>query len=135
LIREDHEGGAGVEILPKLPLNRFAFEFYDKMEDDSRKRTQYKVALARLREKEEALTWIDKAGQKHNAAQVLEATLHYVESMEGQKVMDVNVDDEDPSSQMDVDSTTTLPAIAAQLKMSMDLLTMRLQGTPFSKLC
>lgn len=135
LKREDHEGGAGVEILSKLPMNRFAYDFYDKMEDDSRKRKHFKTAMANLREKEEWLTWIDKAGKKYNAAQILETTLHYVEGMEGQKVMGVNMDDEDPSSQMEVDSETTLPPIAALLKMSLESMTTRLQGTLFPKLC
>ena len=137
LKRDDREGGAGVEILPRLPLSRFAYDYHKKAEEKISFRKGIKTTLENLRKREEMLTWIEKAGNKYNAIQVLEATIQYVEGMEGKKMFNQgDVDDEENSSRMDIDSSeNSLPAITAQLKMSLEALNQKLLGTSFFWFC
>ena len=132
--REDREGGVGVEILPKLSMARFAYENYDEMVGKVRMREGVKETLEKLRRRQDELTWIERAGKKFNAVQVLETTISYVESMEGKTMSESVVsDDEEPSSRMEIDSETAkLPGISTQLKDSLQLLQQQLQGIPIS---
>ena len=129
LKRDDREDGAGVEILPRLPLSRFAVDFYQETEEKIRFRKGIKDTLENLRKREDMLTWVEKAGQKYHATQVLEATIQYVEGMEGKTIFDGDLEDDENSSRMDIDSESTLPAITAQLKSSLEALNQKLQGT------
>jgi hypothetical protein len=88
LKRDDREDGAGVEILPRLPLSRFAFDFYQETEEKIRFRKGIKDTLENLRKREDMLTWVEKAGEKYHATQVLEATIQYVEGMEGKTMFE-----------------------------------------------
>src|SRR5271170_7563669 len=132
--REDREGGVGVEILPKLGMARFALENYEEMVGKVRMREGVKETLDKLRRRQEELTWIEKGGKKFNAVEVLETTISYVESVEGQTMSEsVLSDDEEPSSRMEIDSEAAkLPGITTQLKESLQLLQQQLQGTLIS---
>lgn len=128
LKRDDREGGAGVEILPRLPLSRFAVDFYEKTEERILFRKGIKDTLENLRRREESLTWIEKGGKKYSASQVLEATIQYVEGMEGKKMYEEELDDEENASRMEIDTENALPAITTQLKLSLETLNQKLQG-------
>ena len=132
--REDREGGAGVEILPKLGMARFAFENYEATVGKIRMRDGVKETLEKLRRRQEELTWIEKEGKKVNAVEVLESTILYLESMEGKTMSDsMHSDDEEPSSRMEIDSEgQKLPPITSQLKESLQSLQQQLQGTPYA---
>lgn len=128
--RDDREGGAGVEILPKLGMARFAFENYEATVMKIRMRDGVKETLEKLRRRQEELTWIEKQGKKYNAVEVLETTISYLESMEGKTMSDsIHSDDEEPSSRMEIDSEgAKLPPITSQLKESLQSLQQQLQG-------
>ena len=129
LKREDHEGGAGVELLPQLSLARFASQYYDQAEHEVAMRRGLRDTLEKLAKREEELTWIEKMGKRHSAIQVLEATIQYVEEMQGGKIVDEQLNDEDVASRMDIDSEKTLPAVSAQLKASLAALKEKIKGT------
>lgn len=131
LKRDDHEGGAGVEILPRLHLGRFAFDNYDVTNERIGMRRGLKETLQKLRQREQKLTWIEKIGTKYSAAQILESTISYVHGMEGKKLIDVDFEDDDPPSRMDIDSETTLPALSSHLRSSMEKVDNKLTGTNF----
>jgi hypothetical protein len=80
--------------------------------------------------------WIEREGKKFNAMQVLEATISYVESLEGKTMSESVVsDDEEQSSKMEIDSETAkLPRISTQLKDSLQLLQRQLQGILLSRM-
>jgi hypothetical protein len=128
LKRNDREDGAGVEILSRLPLSRFAFDFYKETEEKIRFRKGIKDTLENLRKRENMLTWVEKAGKKYHATQVLEATIQYVEGMEGKTMFEGDLEDDENSSRMDIDSENTLPVITAQLRSSLEALNQKLQG-------
>ena len=115
-------------------MARFAYENYDEMVGKVRMREGVKETLEKLRRRQEELTWIERGGKKFNAVQVLETTISYVESMEGNTMSESVVsDDEEPSSRMEIDSETAkLPGISTQLKDSLQLLQQQLQGIPIS---
>src|SRR5204863_8204265 len=62
LQRDDREGGAGVEILPNLPLGRFAFDFYEQTMERIQLRREIEDALVKLKRKEESLSWTERNG-------------------------------------------------------------------------
>jgi hypothetical protein len=129
LRRDDHEGGAGVEILPKMSLARFASENFASVEEDLRMRNGLRDTIDKLGRREGELSWIEKGGKKFSSIQVLEATLEYVEGLEGTKMIEERVSDDDVGSRMDIDSEKTLPVISPQLKKSIQSLKDQIQGT------
>ena len=119
-----------MEILPKLPMNRFASDNYEKADERIRLRRGIEETLVKLRKTEDSLSWIEKAGKKHNATQILEATIQYVESLEGKKMFE-EVDVDENSTRMDIDSdNNNLPAISKQLKSALETLNEKIQGIP-----
>jgi hypothetical protein len=132
LKRDDREDGAGVEILPKLPMSRFAFDNYEKTEEQIRLRRGIEETLVKLRKTEESLSHIEKGGQKYNAIKILEAAIRYVESLEGREMAEEEADVDENSTRMDIDTdNSTLPAITKQLKSVLDTLNGKIQGIPF----
>ena len=132
LKRDDREDGAGVEILPKLPMSRFAFDNYEKTEGQIRLRRGIEETLVKLRKTEESLSRIEKGGQKYCATQILEAAIQYVESLEGREMAEEEADVDENSTRMDIDSeNSTLPAITKQLKSVSETLNGKIRGIPF----
>ena len=131
LRREDNEDGAGVEILPRCNVARFMWENYEQTEKDIAVRRGLMDSLKQLAKREEVLTWIERGGKKVRAQEVLEATLGYVTSLEGNGVFaEGEESDGEGGSSMDIDSERKLPSIAAELKSSLESLSERLQGPP-----
>jgi hypothetical protein len=129
LKREDREGGAGVEILPKMSLARFASDNYEQAQTELRMRKGIHETLDRLRKREDSLTWI-RAGKIYRATDVLQATIQYLSGVEGTKLVDVDDDDDgEAGGRMDIDSESTLPSISALLKTSVETLGEKVQGT------
>jgi len=128
LKREDYEGGAGVEILPKLPMGRFAFEYYQQAVDKIRERKGIQDILEKLKNREEQLSSINKSGTKYQAPQILEATLEYVSQMEGKKFVDVGAEDDEDTSRMDIDTEKVFPAISGLLRSSIQSLNEELES-------
>ena len=132
LKRDDREGGAGVEILPNLPLGRFAFDFYEQTMERIQLRREIEDALVKLKRKEESLSWTERNGTKYSSNQILQATIQYVESREGTKMFPEELEDdeadEENSSRMDIDSDKNLPAITEQLKTALETLNQRILG-------
>ena len=129
LKREDHEGGAGVEILPKLPLGRFAFEFYDQAVEKIRERNGIWDILQKLRKREIELSSIQKSGTKYQAQEILEATLQYLGEIEGRKFIDHDAEDDDDSSRMDLDTEKVFPRISGLLQTSIQSLNEELESS------
>ena len=131
LKRDDREDGAGVELLPKFSMSRFASDNYEKTEEQIRLRRGIEETLVKLRKTEESLSWIEKGGKKYRATQILEAAIQYVESLEGKKMFEEEVDVDENSTRMDIDSdTNNLPAITEQMKSALETLNERIQGIP-----
>jgi hypothetical protein len=130
LRREDREGGAGVEILPRLPMGRFAFEFYEKTKEKIRLQRGLRDTLKQLKVRQKDLLSIEKMGKKFDSVQVLEATIQYVTELEGKKMNDTETDDDDIGSRMDIDSEATLPPLSALLKASLESLTTEIKRMP-----
>lgn len=129
LKRDDHEGGAGVEIFSKLPMGRFAFDFYQTTEEKILLRKGLKETVEKLNKREEELLYITKMGRKYDALKVLEATIQYVSQMEGKKVtVEQSQEIDDIGNRMDIDTETTLPTLFVQLRASLDLLKGRIEG-------
>ena len=128
LKREDREGGAGVEILPRLPMGRFAYDYYNVTEERIRMKRGLTDTLDKLRRRDESITWVEKMGKKYSAAQILAATIEYIETVEGKTLIDLDVEDEDNPSRMDIDSDTTLPMLSNQLKASVETLNNKRKG-------
>ena len=127
LKRDDREGGAGVEILPKLPMSRFAYDNYEKTEEQIRLRRGIEETLVKLRKNEESLNWIEKKGEKYSATQLLNAAIQYIENLEGKKMFEEEV--EENSTRMDIDSeNNSLPAITEQLKEALATLNEKIHG-------
>ena len=128
LKRDDHEGGAGVEILPRMSLARFAWAYYGRMEKDLAVRRVVRDTLDKLRRRREEGEWIEKGGKKFSATSILEATIEYMKEVEGKTALDETEDDDGDSSMMDIDSAKTLPALSAHLEASLELLKQSAQG-------
>jgi hypothetical protein len=123
LRRDDREGGAGVEILPRLPMGRFAFEFYEQTKEKIRLQRGLRETLKQLKQRQKDLLSIEKMGKKFDSVQVLEATIQYVTELEGKKMDDAETDDDDIGSRMEIDNEATLPPLSAMLKASLESLT------------
>ena len=130
LKREDREGGAGVEILPKLTLARFAFENYDKLIEGLRTEGGIKETLGKLRTQEDELTWIEANGKRYISTEILRGTISCLERMEGEKYIE-DIDDDEPE-RMDVDSERVLPSLTGQMNAALDSVNSRVQGTAHS---
>jgi hypothetical protein len=134
LKRDDGEGGAGVEILSKLHMGRFAFDFYQTTEEKILLRKGLKETVEKLNKREEELLYITKMGKKYDSMKVLEATIQYVTEMEGKKTTtEQSLEVDDTGNRMDIDTETTLPTLSVQLRASMDLINERVIGTFFSR--
>lgn len=120
--REDHEGGAGVEILPKLPMGRFAHDFYELAVEKLRLQSGLQQTLKQLQEKQQGLKYVEKMGKKIDSTKVLRATIQYISEMEGKKITDGETDDEDVGTRMDIDNEATLPRISTLLEASLETL-------------
>lgn len=136
LKRDDHEGGAGVEILSKLPMGRFAYDFYEETKKKILLRKGLRETIDQLSRREEELLYITKTGQKYDAVDVLQATIRYITEMEGKKAMtEQSLEVDDIDNRMDIDTDTRLPTLSAHLKASLDLLNERVQGKCFTETC
>lgn len=135
LKRDDCEGGAGVEILPKLPMGRFAWDFYQTTEEKILLRKGLKETVEKLNKREEDILYITKMGKKYETVKVLEATMQYIAEMEGKKAtVEQNMEIDDIGNRMDIDTETTLPSLSMQLKTTLDKLNETVQGTSSSRL-
>lgn len=117
-----------------MSLARFASENFASVEEHLRMRNGLRDTIDKLGRREGELSWIEKGGKKFNSIQVLEATLEYVEGLEGTKMIEEGVSDDDVGSRMDIDSEKTLPVISPQLKKSIQTLKGQIQGT-YSRRC
>lgn len=134
LKRDDHEGGAGVEILSKLPMGRFAYDFYQTTVEKILLRKGLKETVEKLSKREEEFRHITKMGKKYDSLKVLEATIQYISEMEGKKpTVEQNTEIDDFENRMDIDTETTLPSLSMQLKTWLDKVNESVQGISCSR--
>jgi hypothetical protein len=134
LKREDYECGAGVEVLRKLPMGRFASENYQTAMDKIRERKGIKDILQKLTTRGEELCYIYKDGTKYKARDILMATVEFIQEMEGKKVENVDAEDDEDGSRMDIDTEKVFPEISEQLMSSIHSLNHELDGMLYDSL-